>query len=341
MENTMFTEEEEEEDEETFHIAIPFQVRFGLFLVSLILSLACYCFVLYYFMFNKVLRRTLSNHTVIVLLLVNIVYELIGIPIFLNFFYHEGHLVPSSPTLCLVWLFIDEGLFSISLVLVAWASIERYILIFHGGWVATGKNQFVFHYCPLIVLVIYLILFYAFTILFPSCENTFEYDEPVCGFPLCYYDVKLVAMIDAIFHDILPILVTIFFNIVLLIRVIMKKRRLLRRNQWQKHRKMTLQLLSISILYFVFYIPDMVLELGELSGASEHFAAEFQLYLKFFSYYAIFLLPLTTAVSIPHVSTKVKNLILFKFHTTDNDRLVTSVQTYGTAKPKNIIAPMT
>ena len=337
IENQTFAEEEEEE---TFHLAVPFQVRFGLFFVSFILSLACYCFVLYHFIFNKVLRQALSNHTVIVLLFVNIVYELVGIPLFLNYFYHSGEVVPHSPTLCLIWLFIDEGLFSVSLVLVAWASVERYILIFHNGWVATWKNQLVFHYCPLIVLVIYLLIFYIFTILKPPCEEIFEYDEPVCGSPLCVYDIKWIAMIDALFHDILPILVTVFFNIVLLFRVVMKKRRFRQRNQWQKHRKMTIQLLSISMLYFILYIPDMVLELAELSGASEDFGAEFQLYLKFFSYYAVFLLPFTTAVSIPHVGTKAKNFFLCKFRARDDDRLVTSILTHGTVKRKNTIVPV-
>ena len=93
-----------EEEEETFLLAIPFQVRFGLFFASFILSLACYCFVLYHFIFNKVLRQALSNHTIIVLLLVNIMYELVGIPLFLNYFYHSGEFIPHSSTLCLLCL---------------------------------------------------------------------------------------------------------------------------------------------------------------------------------------------------------------------------------------------
>ncbi|CAF4038954.1 unnamed protein product [Rotaria sp. Silwood2] len=79
-------------------IAIPFAVRFWLFLISVILSIACYLFVLCHLLFDRGLRRTRSNQTIIVLLVINIIYELTGIPLYLSYFHYVGNVLPSTPT---------------------------------------------------------------------------------------------------------------------------------------------------------------------------------------------------------------------------------------------------
>ncbi|CAF0965579.1 unnamed protein product [Rotaria magnacalcarata] len=129
------------------------------------------------------------------------------------------------------WLFIGEVLFSVSLFLIAWTAVERYILIFRNRWVSTSKKWAFVHYFPLACLNIYLLVFYSFIILFPPCENTFDYDQSVCRSPECYYDISLAGIWDTVFNDILPIVVIVIFNMVLFFRVIIGKRCLVQQIQ--------------------------------------------------------------------------------------------------------------
>ena len=328
-------------EEEQFDIIFPYPLRFWLYFISFVISLFWYIFVLLHMLLDRGLRQTLSNHTIIVLLIVNIIYELISIPMFLSYFHYHGVVYPSTPATCLVWLFIDEGLFSVSLFLVAWASIERYILIFHGQWVATRRQQFLVHYLPLACLLIYLLVFYFFTITFPPCENDYEYNEIVCGSPLCYYDVPFFGLWDTIVLDIFPILVIVIFNLALLFRVLIQKHRFNQRIEWRKYRKMTVQLLAISCLYSLLHIPEMIVELIELISGIEDYGAEFQSYCKFFSYYTAFLLPVVTAVSLPNVKGKLSNIFLCRWKFTNENQAASATHGSSVAHRTNAIRPKT
>ena len=114
----------------TDDIAFSLYARFWLFLISFLPSLIFCIIVLYHLLRDRVLRQNMNNQLIIVLLFNTLLYELLSIPIFLAYYY-VGIVRPASPTLCLFWMFIDSAFFTLALTLVAWASIERYILIFH------------------------------------------------------------------------------------------------------------------------------------------------------------------------------------------------------------------
>jgi hypothetical protein len=80
------------------------------------------------------------------------------------------------------------------------------------------------------------------------------------------------------------------------------------RVRWQKHRRMTIQLLSISIMYLFLYMPPMFVELLQQCCLSEDFGADFQLHAQFFSYYVICLFPFLSAMSLPKRKFKLKRL---------------------------------
>ncbi|CAF0943273.1 unnamed protein product [Adineta steineri] len=292
---------------ELVDLSISFSVRFWLFFFTFLLSILCCIFVLYHLLFDRVLRRTLNNHVIIVLLFNTLLYALTSIPLHLSYYY-LGTVLPAVPNLCLIWMFLDGGIFTFALILVAWASIERYILIFHDKWMSTRKKRLLIHYLPLAAIFIYCFIFHAVTILFSPCVNMFRYNLPLCGRPLCYYDMKLVALWDTITNNILPTLAIILFSIALLIRVLLQKHRMHQQLQWKKHRKMTIQLLSMSILYLFLYIPPMFVELMQQCCVSEDFGADFQLEAQFFSYYVICLFPFLSAMSLPKRKFKLKKL---------------------------------
>ncbi|CAF4966814.1 unnamed protein product, partial [Rotaria sp. Silwood1] len=115
-------------------------------------------------------RQAINNHVIILLLFNNLIYELIDISLFLNY-YRLDTVLPATQSLCLIWIFIDEALYSVSTITVAWASIERHILIFHNQWLSSSRRRFLIHYVPMMLLVSYIILFHFVVIVFPPCEN--------------------------------------------------------------------------------------------------------------------------------------------------------------------------
>ncbi|CAF4049075.1 unnamed protein product [Rotaria sp. Silwood2] len=282
-------------------------VRFWLFLTALIPSGGCSIAILYHMLSSQTRRRAIHNHVIIVLLFNNLIYELIDISLFLNY-YRLDAVWPATQSLCLMWMFINEALYSVSTIAVAWASIERHILIFHNQWLSSTRRRFLIHYVPLALLVSYIILFHFIVIIFPPCENKYDYTQEMCGHQLCFHDSKLIGTWDSITHNIIPTLTIVIFSITLLMRVLRQNRRMHQVVQWRKHRKMAIQLLSISLLYFVLYIPIMCIELAELCCIHYELSNGFKQYARFFSYYVIFLLPFVCLASLMEKSWRLRNI---------------------------------
>ena len=289
------------------NIAISLYGRFWLFLISFLPSFIFCVIVLYHLLRDRTRRRNLNNHLIIVLLFNTLLYELLSIPIFLAYYY-VGILRPASPALCLFWTFIDSGLFTLALILVAWASIERYILIFHRNLVSTRKKRFFIHYLPLASIVIYCLVFHAVTVLFPPCDNEFHYALPLCGRPICLYEVNFVAIWDTVVNNMLPTLAIVVVSVALLVRVLLQKHRMRQQIVWRRHRKMTIQLLSVSALYFVLYMPPMLVELLQECCTEPEFGADYQLHAILFSYYVICLFPFLSAISLSGPAFTIKKL---------------------------------
>jgi hypothetical protein len=299
---------DEEPSELSPEIAIPRIVRFWIILPFYILSLICSLFVLYYFIFNRTLRQALHNHVIIIFIFINFVVQITSIPWVLHY-YRVGYVPSHTPSFCLTWQFIDEGLYITTTVLFAWATIERHILIFHDRLVATQCKFILVHCLPIVIIVLYSICYNTIVIIFPPCPNAFDYSQIVCGYPLCYYDINHgVAIWDVIVNDMIPTIIIIVCSIALLFRIIYQKHRIGRPIRWRNHRKMTIQLLSISVLYLVIYIPKMLMEFIYLCGVSEDVGEDFMMYADFIKHYGNLLLPFICAGSMPKLNTKIKKM---------------------------------
>ncbi|CAF1189351.1 unnamed protein product [Rotaria sp. Silwood1] len=288
-------------------ITIPRPIRFWTILIFYIPSLICSLFIFYNVIIHRTLRQALHNHVIVLLLFINLIVQLTSIPWILNY-YHLGNVWPQNSFFCLTWIFIDEALYITTTLLFAWATIERHILIFHDQLVSTKYKLIFFHYLPIVIILLYCICYNIITIIVPPCENTFDYTQLVCGYPLCYYEVSLVAAWDVIVNDIIPTIIIIFCCIGLLLRVLYQKYRLRRPVLWRNHRRMTIQLLSISVLYLVLYIPKMLMEFIYLCGISEDFGADFMLYAEFFVYYGNLFLPFVCVGSMPELKKTFKKM---------------------------------
>ena len=279
-------------------------VKFWLYLIFLVPSLLCSLFVLYHLLFTRTLRNAPNNHVIIVLLIIGLASQVTVYPWMLYYFRSDG-VWDRTLIFCTVWSFMDWGLYVTQTILFAWATLERHILIFHDSWTSTKVKRCLIHYLPLALLLLYCLTFYVVIDFFPACENFYLDFDMVCVY-LCSYGTYELYMWQTIVHQILPTFAIVLFSLTLLGRVLWRKYRMHQPIQWRKHRKMAVQLLSISLLYLVFSFPFILVTLMYLCGLSYSAYGTFIPYADFCSYFIILLLPFVCALSLPELQTKIK-----------------------------------
>ncbi|CAF2838186.1 unnamed protein product [Rotaria sp. Silwood2] len=289
---------------------LPSTIRFWIYLVIFIPSIICSLFVLYYLLFTGTLRRALNNHTIIVLIFIGLICQLTIYP-WMLYFYNNGNQWYRTLTFCSIWGFIDWGLYITQVILFAWTSIERHILIFHDRWIARKKKRFYIHYLPLILLTLYCFIFYSIVYFVPFCKKFVQYNVALC-IDNCLYDNDIFFIWETIVHQILPNLIIIIASIALLIRILRQKHRVSQRIQWGKHRKMAIQLLSISFLYLIFSFPNTILILIYLCGLSYDIGHNVKIYAEFFSYLVILFFPFVCIFSLPELRKKITSILLLR-----------------------------
>lgn len=298
----------EEENEEL----IPSRtVQFWTILSFQIPSLACTIYLLYHLMLDKNLRKLLHNHVIIILLFLAFVVELIDNSLYLDAYRHHGKSsLASSPFICLLWLYVDYGFYGAVTVFLAWGSFERHILIFHRQqFLATKMKRIIFHYLPLGMIAIYMIGFYIGVIVFPPCENVFDYELEVCGMAPCYEEIPWLNVWDYLINGTICTLIEAVCSVSLLIRVLRKRCRVQQSLNWRKHRKMTIQLLSISTLSLSITLPQaLVTVVQETIPGMKDFGSEISSYLFYLTTYVILLLPFVCLGSLPELWPKLSFL---------------------------------
>ena len=279
---------------------------FWSYLLVLIPSIICSLFTLCYFLFDHTLRHALNNHVIILVLAIGLIYEITIYPWMLYYYHYKG-LWKRNTSFCLIWTFIDWVFYILQIMLFAWATIERHILIFHDRWLSTKKQRFFLHYLPLVILPLYCLIFYVLVDFFVSCENSFSDYYMRCAY-FCINDRMGFYMWETIAHQVVPNLIIVVFSLALLARVIWRKHQIHQPIQWRKHRKMTIQVLSISILYLVFYFPHNLLNVMHLCGFSYAINRNLTIFVDFFSYFMMMLLPFVCALALPELGGKIKNI---------------------------------
>lgn len=106
-----------------------------------------------------------------------------------------------------------------------------------------------------------------------------------------------------------PILVIVLFSFLLLMRIIWQKHRVHQSMRWRKHRKMTLQLLLISLLYLFFLSPATVTNSVILTGVSHESIADANGLTIYLTYFLILLTLFVCALSLPKTRTRTGAII--------------------------------
>jgi hypothetical protein len=265
-------------------------IKFWLMLVGVVISMPCYLFLIYYFLSKKKARKAPYNHVIIVSLFVDFIILSVDLPCHLGFL-RLDNIVPSIPATCLIWQLIDYGFWHGDLFLKSWAAIERHIFIFHPNLTNTLNKRILFHYIPLLFVTFYCPLVYVYLVFFYPAQHTYDYTILMCGGPYYYYDIPAwLIWYESIFHYVIPIFLIILFSNALFLRVIYRKRNLRVAHGWRQYRKMTLQLLFVSIIY-LFDLPYIIVTIVRWSGYPD-FGTDLQgPYFYYVNYVPIVLFP--------------------------------------------------
>ena len=272
------------------------QLQFWTVLIVEIPSLACTLFLLYHLLLDRRFRQAMHNHVIIVLLMLTLGIEIFDNPLYIDASRMGGQLNSFNmvPSICLMWWLFDFGAYGAITVFLAWASLERHILVFHQRQLLqTARQRFFVHYLPLIILMIYVTVFYVVVILFPPCENKFDFKSVGCGLSPCYGLVSYLNVWDYLVNGILCTVIETTCSMSFFMRVLWQKRRARRTLNWRKHRKMSFQLLSASILSSTITFPHSLIALIAQFGGPDLVAAVSKIspYLSFLSSFVVMSLP--------------------------------------------------
>ena len=291
-------------------------VRFWLILVLLIPSLCTGLFALFCLLSIRVARRSLNHHITIVLLLIGLICQVTSYLWLLTSYRFIGVWL-RSPLFCSIWAFLDWGLYATQTILFAWATLERHILIFHDRFVSTRRKRFLVHYLPFLLLLCYCLVYYSILFFFPPCRNLYSNFSAICVYP-CLVMIHSFFVYDMIVHQILPVFFIIFFSILLLLRAIWRKARHRQAHQWRKHRRMTVQLLSISLLYLLFSSPYSITSALMLCGLPVRLILPLYDYSRFLIYFPVLFFPFVSTLSSNEIRTRLTRILRYRnpFRTT-------------------------
>ncbi|CAF1563803.1 unnamed protein product [Adineta steineri] len=277
-------------------------IKFNILISCQIPSVLCNLVIFYYFIRLRELQAKRHHHVVICLLICNFLIITVELPITLIYLYH-GELIPSSYSLCLYWVYIKSLLFPSNAWIMAIASVQRYIFIFHKHWM----NSYLKHYLPIFLPPIFLSICYFILIFFYPCQQQFDYTQAWC-FGACYLYNAVIGTIDWIISSMIPVALIVIFNIILLIRVIYQKYKMRRGNAWRTTRKLSIQLFSISFLFLSIYLPFIILGLIRTWIDPLFLYGVTITYLAYVAYVVSLLMPFICLVSLPEIVTKIKEL---------------------------------
>jgi hypothetical protein len=136
---------------------------------------------------------------------------------------HNGF-VPSE-SICTGWIVLNYTLFLLSITLMAWASVERYLFIYHEQIIL--RHYALLHYAPITTSWLYSILFYLSTVVLYKCESIYDVHQYVCG-GACYERDLCLGLIDRIGNVLCMVFFTFIINLILIIRNVTQRHRMKR-----------------------------------------------------------------------------------------------------------------
>jgi hypothetical protein len=290
----------------TSYPIISYSVRFPLLLTFEIPSIICYIIVLSHIFSEKSLRSATHNYVVILILISSFIIVSLVIPWEMDY-YRQNKVSIESSTFCMIWWFFDLCSFYTCQILVAWASFERHILVFHHHLFDQKWKKICFHYMPPLILIIYMWIFHIYVIFIFPCDSYIDLKNKQCLFP-CYLNDSVFGLWESIFHGVFITICIIVFSCSFLIRVYRSKSHLQESINWWKYRRIIFQLISLSSLYLSIIVPLGIIYIIDRINSSK-WASETIECLSFFSYFIPLLLPFICLTTLSEIWTKLRRSI--------------------------------
>ncbi|CAF1170602.1 unnamed protein product [Adineta steineri] len=287
-----------------------YAIQFWIFLFLIIPSMIFALFALYHLLRERVLRQALYNHIIIILLIINLFYQMTDVCLVIHYFRSYQSFIP-TPTFRLFWGYIDWTFCTLQYFLYAWITVERHILIFHDHLLSTRKKRFFIHYVPPVILTIYCLLYYAIVFFASLCENTFDNITTISLYPCEFYNAAF-GTYEILVDGIIPCFTIVISSVALLFRAVWQRYHMHRQIQWRQYRKMTLQVIIMSTIYMIFPFPYMIINFLYLCGMPSNIGAEFLSHAIFFPYYTLFLFPIVSVGALSELREKVMSIIRFR-----------------------------
>lgn len=141
-----------------------------------------------------------------------------------------------SENICAGWITLNYSLYQLSIFLMIWTSIERYLFIYHEQFIL--RHIIVLHYGPIAILTLYCSVLYVGIVLLYTCQPAYNVQLYLCGGP-CYSSEQFLGMFDWVGNGISMELGTLLINIILIVRHLIQRYRMRRsilttagRQQW-------------------------------------------------------------------------------------------------------------
>jgi len=287
------------------------RVIFGILLTLQIPSILLSLLILIFFFTHRALLHVRQNQALILLLVINFIQVTFDLPMVINF-NRLGRISPATPAYCTWWTFLEYTLNVASEMLMATISIQRHIFVFQANLFNVRLYRYLFHHIPLLFCIIYPTILYLIIVVFYPCDGTqWDYSSNACGLANCYllYN-KVLTTYDWVVDTGLPTVVLIVSDVALVVRTIRQKIRRQRIISWRKQRRMTLQLLSISSLYFIAWFPNLVIGLVQ-EFILPTFLIEIQVdYIFYLTYLVCLLIPWVCLGLFPEFTKWIQNDLL-------------------------------
>ncbi|CAF1198631.1 unnamed protein product [Adineta ricciae] len=218
-------------------------------------------------------------------------------------FYYLERIWPATNTYCVWWNWYEYSSNTAGVILMAWASIERYFFIFYprfllGEW----WKKWCFHFIPIYLCILWPSSWYfAVSVISPGCVNVWQFDQVICGVP-CFTMIYggILGVLHLLLNIMIPIFVIVATNIALISRVICEKFARRQIVNWPRQRRMAFQLWFVSSLYMTGWLPLTFTGLVQFTGRPT-FMMEHLSNIYFALYFVPLLLPIVCLCLFPDV----------------------------------------
>lgn len=290
---------------ENYETTFSRMLKFYFFLPLQLVSLPISFFIVYHLLTKPNPRKSLPNHVLIALnivTIIDVIFQQSGSMIFFKL----NRVWPESYGYCIFVNYLDFLDYALNLHLTGWALFERQVFIFNPHFCRSSLTRNLCHFLPLILIIIGNIFFYLGLIVFNPCTNLFDYSQSWCG-DLCFLDDSYLYFIDWILNGLIPMGFIIVLSASLFIRVFRHKQRVRQTFIWKKHRKLTIHLLSISLLYTICFFPTIFIAIMNQILNDPEFGLNVQTpYLDYFPIVARCLTPFLSLAALPDLLKKLQ-----------------------------------